>query len=396
VPATGDYLIVGAVAAVVTLAVTPLVGRLARWRRWLYEPNDRTVHTRPIPAIGGLAMFVGFLVAFAVARLMDSFDPIFARNSEPRGIVLAAVIIIAVGLYDDVKGLSAPAKVTGTVFAGLALVWFGVTMYYFRIPFLDVYFLSDDWIPLITVLWLLGLTQAINLIDGLDGLAAGIVAIGAGTFFLYAQRLADLDLLTQPNLGPLVAIIAVGLCLGFLPHNFNPARIFMGDSGALLLGLLMAVSTSVVGGRADPTGQAFIGQTFFFLAPLVIPLLILGVPMLDLAFAIVRRATHRKALDAADKGHLHHRLMNLGHGHRRSVLILWVWTALLCAFVLYPVLSGENPTYLPFGMLAIGITLFTVLHPIVRRRRANGVERRTPRDAEVLPPGELRRAPPAR
>ena len=133
------------------------------------------------------------------------------------------------------------------------------------------------------MLWLLGMTQAINLIDGLDGLAAGIVAIGAGAFFLYAQRLTDLDLLTQPNLGPLMAIIAVGLCVGFLPHNFNPARIFMGDSGALLLGLLMAVSTSVVGGRADPTSQAFIGQTFFFLAPLVIPLLILGVPILDLA-----------------------------------------------------------------------------------------------------------------
>ena len=178
--------------------------------------------------------------------------------------------------------------------AGLALVWFGVTMYYFRIPFLDVYFVSDDWIPLVTVLWLLGMTQAINLIDGLDGLAAGIVAIGPGTFFLYAQRLADLDLLTQPNLGPMMAIIAVGLCIGFLPHNFNPARIFMGDSGALLLGLLMAVSTSVVGGRADPTSQAFIGQTFFFLAPLVIPLLILGAPARP-AVRIVRRATPQGA-----------------------------------------------------------------------------------------------------
>ena len=148
-----------------------------------------------------------------------------------------------------------------------------------------------------------------------------------------------------------MAIIAVGVCVGFLPHNFNPARIFMGDGGALLLGLLMAVSTSVVGGRAD-TDQRFIGQTYFFLAPLVLPLFILGVPVLDLLFAIVRRATRRKALDVADKGHLHHRLMNLGHGHRRSVLILWTWTALLSAFVLYPVLSGENPTYLPFGMAA--------------------------------------------
>lgn len=371
-PSTGDYLLLGAIACLVTFAATPLVASIARWRGWLYEPNERTVHTKPMPAIGGVAMYIGFLAAFAAARLMDRFDPLFARNSEPTGVVAAATIIVAVGLFDDVKYLSAPAKVTGTVLAGLALVWFGANMYYFRIPFLDVYFLSDDWIPLITVLWLLGLTQAINLIDGLDGLAAGIVAIAAGAFFLYSQRLADLELLGQPNFGPMIAIVAVGLCVGFLPHNFNPARIIMGDCGALLLGLLMAVSTSVVGGRADPTDEAFVGQTFFFLAPLILPLFILGVPVLDLLFAVVRRATRRRALDVADKEHLHHRLMNLGHGHRRSVLILWTWTALLSGFVLYPVLSGDNPTYLPFGMAAIGIVLYTVLHPSVRRRRANG------------------------
>jgi len=372
VPTTADYLLIGAVAALTTFAATPVVGAIARRRGWLYEPNARTVHTKPMPAIGGVAMFAGFVVALGVARLLDRFDPLFARNSEPQGVLVAAAIIIAVGLIDDVRGLSAPAKVTGTVLAGLTLVWSGVYMYYFRIPFLDVYFLSDDWIPLITVLWLLGLTQAINLIDGLDGLAAGIVAIAAGAFFLYSQRLADLDLLRQPNFGPMVAILAVGLCVGFLPHNFNPARIIMGDCGALLLGLLMAVSTSVVGGRADPTDQAFVGQTFFFLAPLVLPLFILGVPLLDLLFAIIRRATRRRAIDGADKEHLHHRLMNLGHGHRRSVLILWTWTALLSGFVLYPILSGDNPTYLPFGIAAIGVFLYTVLHPSVRRRRANG------------------------
>jgi UDP-GlcNAc:undecaprenyl-phosphate GlcNAc-1-phosphate transferase len=369
VPTTGDYLIIGAIAVAATFLATPVVSAFARWRGWLYEPNERTVHTKPMPAIGGVAMFFGFLVALGSARLLDRFDALFARNSEPQGIALAALIIMVVGLWDDIRGLSAPAKVTGTVIAGLVLVWFGVTMYYFRIPFLGVVFLSDDWIPLITVLWLLGMTQAINLIDGLDGLAAGIVAIAAGAFFLYSQRLAELEVLRQPNFGPLVAIIAVGLCVGFLPHNFNPARIIMGDCGALLLGLLMAVSTSVVGGRADPTEQAYYGQTFFFLAPLVLPLFILGIPVVDLLFAIVRRATRRRALDVADKEHLHHRLMNLGHGHRRSVLILWTWTALLSAFVLYPVLTGENPRYLPFGMAAIGIVLYTVLHPSVRRRR---------------------------
>ena len=120
-------------------------------------------------------------------------------------------------------------------------------------------------------------------------------------------------------IGPLIAIITVGICVGFLPHNFNPAKIFMGDGGALLLGLLLAVSTSVVGGRADPNLQGYAGQTYFFLAPLFIPLFILGVPILDTLFAIVRRATRRQGVATADKRHLHHRLMEMGHGQRRSV-----------------------------------------------------------------------------
>jgi UDP-GlcNAc:undecaprenyl-phosphate/decaprenyl-phosphate GlcNAc-1-phosphate transferase len=370
-PSLGDYLLIGVIAAAVTFVLTPVVGVVARRMAWVTEPNERSVHTTAMPVVGGLAMLLGFLVAFAAARLLDQFDPLFSRNSEPRGVVIAALLVFGVGFVDDIRDIPPPAKVTTIVVAGLALVWFGVTMYYFRVPFYDVIILSEgDWTPLVTVLWLLGMTQAINLIDGLDGLAAGIVAIGSGAFFLYAHELQERNLLAQPNFGPMFAVIACGLCVGFLPHNFNPARIFMGDGGAFLLGLLMAVSTSVVGGRADPNSQEFVGQTFFFFAPLVIPLLILGVPILDTAFAIVRRATRRQALDEADKGHLHHRLMNLGHGHRRAVVILWAWTALMSGFVLYPVLTGENPTYLPFGIAALAIVLFTAFHPSVRQRRA--------------------------
>jgi UDP-GlcNAc:undecaprenyl-phosphate/decaprenyl-phosphate GlcNAc-1-phosphate transferase len=366
----GDYLLIGGIAAAVTFVATPLVGVLARRRGWIYEPNERSVHVDPVPDVGGLAMLAGFLAALGAAWALSAFDPLFVGNSEPRGVVVAALIVFSVGFIDDIRDIPPPAKVTGIVLGGLALVWFGVTMFYFRVPYYEVVVLSPDVKPLITILWLLGMTQAINLIDGLDGLAAGIVAIGAGAFFLYSFRLGELELLTEPNIGPLIAVIALGMCLGFLPHNFNPAKIFMGDGGAFLLGLMMAVSTSVVGGRADPGTQAFVGQTFFFLAPLAIPLLILGVPIFDTAFAIVRRATRRQALDEADKGHLHHRLMNLGHGQRRSVLILWTWTALLSAFVLYPVLTGENPTYLPFGIAALLIVLYTVFHPSVRQRRA--------------------------
>ena len=383
-PTLGSYLLIGAVAALTTIVATPAVAWLAGRRGWVYLPNERTVHTTPLPDVGGLAMFIGFVVALATAWLMNDFELLFASNSEPFGVLLAATIIFGVGFTDDIREVSAPAKVTGTVVAGLALWWFGVVMFSFRLPYYGAIVLSEDLKPLITVLWLIGMSQAVNLIDGLDGLAAGIVAIAAGAFFLYSQELTDLGLLDAGNIGPLVAIIAVGVCVGFLPHNFNPARIIMGDGGALLLGLLLAVSTSVVGGRADSFSQEFIGQTYFFLAPIAIPLLILGVPIFDTLFAIVRRATGRRALASADKGHLHHRLMNLGHGHRRSVLILWTWTALLSGFVLYPTLTGQNPTYLPFGIAALAVVLYTVLHPSVRRRRREGL---TPPHGISVAPG---------
>jgi UDP-GlcNAc:undecaprenyl-phosphate GlcNAc-1-phosphate transferase len=373
-PGLADYVLIGAVAAVVTAIMTPVVRVLARRVGWVVAPNARSVHTSPIPHVGGMAMLIGFLVAFITAWMLGSFELIFEDNSEPKGVLLAALIVFLTGFLDDIVDLAPPGKVTGVVMAGIVLSYFGATMFYFRVPFFDVVILSSDWTPLVTVLWLLGMTQAINLIDGLDGLAAGIVAIASTSFFLYANKLNDLELLPDRNLGPLIAIITAGVCVGFLPYNFNPARIFMGDGGAFLLGMLLAVSTSVVGGRADPNTQDFVGQTFFFFAPLAIPLLILGVPILDTLFAILRRLSKRQAIDVADKGHLHHRLMNLGHGHRRSVLILWAWTALLSAFVLYPVLSNENPSYLTFGIGALGIVLYTVMHPSVRRKRAMAVE----------------------
>jgi UDP-GlcNAc:undecaprenyl-phosphate GlcNAc-1-phosphate transferase len=370
VPDTAGYLFIGVIAALVTFVSTPFVVKLATRMNWVVAPDERRVHKVPTPDVGGIAMFLGFIVALAIAWKMGRFSPVFDNNSEPLGVLLAAIVIFATGLVDDIREISSPAKVTGTVIAGLVLVYFGATMFYFRVPFLDVFVLSNDWIPLITILWLMGMSQAINLIDGLDGLAAGIVAIAAASFFLYSRRLDDLGALAQPNMGPLIAIIALGVCVGFLPHNFNPAKIFMGDSGALFLGLLMAVSTSVVGGRADPNSQTYTpGQTYFFLAPLFIPLFILGVPILDTLFAIIRRAVNRQGVATADKGHLHHRLMNLGHGQRRSVLILWLWTTILSGFVLYPIFTKAQTALIPIGTAAIALSLYTVLHPEVRRVR---------------------------
>jgi UDP-GlcNAc:undecaprenyl-phosphate GlcNAc-1-phosphate transferase len=366
-PSLGSYALVGLVAAIVTWALVPLTQRLAVRLGAVAAPDERRVHRWPTPTLGGAAMLAGLLAAVAVASQLDAFDAMFASASEIVGIVAAAVVMYVVGFIDDLREVSAPAKTAGMVLAGSVLSITGVSLVFFRVPFSGFLVLSADLAALVTVLWVIGMANAVNLIDGLDGLSAGIVGIAAAAFFVYTQQLADNELLRPPNAAPLIAVAVVGMCAGFLPHNFYPARVFMGDGGALLLGLLMAAATISVGGR---TRDQFSGQTYFFFAPLVIPLFILGVPIFDTAFAIVRRATRRSGLATADKGHLHHRLMNLGHGQRRSVLILWAWTALLSAVALYPTFTGRGDGLVLLGLAALGLLLFTYFHPGLQRHRA--------------------------
>jgi UDP-GlcNAc:undecaprenyl-phosphate/decaprenyl-phosphate GlcNAc-1-phosphate transferase len=365
------YGIVLLVAATTTFVCTPLVRRLALRVGAIDHPDGRHLHERPTAMLGGVAMLLGFLAGMAVAAQLDVLDQIFTNSTEPLGLVIAAVLMLAVGTIDDIRDVSPPAKFAGIVLCASVLVLMGVSMSVFRIPFVGVVSLSPDWSYLLSVVWVLGMTNAINFIDGLDGLAAGIVAIAAGTFFLYTMQLLDIGILTDGNIAPLVAVIVLGMCVGFLPFNFAPAKIFMGDGGALLLGLLMAASTMVVGGRVDQNVQ-FSGQTYFFFAPLFIPLFILGVPIFDTFIAIVRRAVKRKAPSGADNEHIHHRLVRLGHGQRRSVLILWGWTALLSILVLYPAYTdGELNAVVPVGIAALCLALYTVLHPGVRSTRAD-------------------------
>jgi len=363
------YLIVGGSAAAVTAATTPVVAFVARRKDWMAKPDERRSHPVPTPNVGGIAFFIGLIAALGLASQMDRFSGLFNNNSELIGVLIAAGVVFVLGLVDDIHEVSAPMKVTGVVVAAIALVWFGVTMFYFRVPFLDVFVLPNDWIPLFTIFWLLGMTQSINLIDGLDGLAGGIVAIASGSFFVYSKHLGDVGLLSEPNIGPLIAIITLGICLGFLPFNFVRARIFMGDSGALLLGLLMAVSTSVVGGRADPQSQEFSGQTYFFIAPLFIPLLILGVPIIDVIFAIIRRTVSGKGLATPDRGHLHHRLIAFGHGPRRAVVILWLWTGLFSVVALYPALTNKKINFWLLVVVTLLLIGFSYLHPKLIRHR---------------------------
>ncbi|MHB1488823.1 MAG: glycosyltransferase family 4 protein [Acidimicrobiales bacterium] len=366
----GAYAIVLAVAAAGTYLLTFPVRRLAIHFGAIVMPDQRRVHKRPTPTIGGVAMFLAFLVAMVVASQIPYFRGIFSNSSEPLGVVLGAAVILGVGLLDDLKEVSAPAKLAGQVLAASVLYFLGVTMFFFKVPFAGVIILSANVTPLLTAVWVAGIANAVNLIDGLDGLAAGIVAIAAGAFFIYSFHLGHIGQLAGDNIGPLVAIIACGVCLGFLPHNFHPAKVFMGDSGAMFLGLLMAASTMVVGGRSSQVS----GDTYFFFAPLFIPFFILGVPILDTVFAIVRRAVRRTEVSGADKDHLHHRLVRLGHGPRRAVLILWAWTALLSGFVLYPTFTRRGNAFIPFGVAGLGVALYTLFHPGLRRNGADGLE----------------------
>lgn len=311
-------------------------------------------------------MYGGFIAAMFTATLIPQFDSVLNGTSEAWGVVAGATVMVIVGVIDDLREVSAPAKVAGQVLSGSVLSIFGVTMLYFRLPFLGVFSLSADLAPLVTVMWVVVMANAINLIDGLDGLAAGIVAIASGAFALYSDRLFDVGLLGD-SISPLVAVLTLGVCLGFLPSNRHPARIFMGDGGALLLGLLMACSTLLVAGQ---TVDTYSGQTFFFYAPLFIPFVILGVPVLDTVFAVVRRAGRRSGLATADKEHLHHRLMGLGHGQNRAVVILWAWTAILAGIVLYPAYYQRGSAMVPAAVAALAVTLYTVLHPQVRRNRS--------------------------
>jgi UDP-GlcNAc:undecaprenyl-phosphate GlcNAc-1-phosphate transferase len=369
--ALADYALVTGAAAATTAVATPLVLRVAISHGWLVEPDAHRLHARPTPALGGIAMWAGLCVGLLVAWSRPGFDQVFSTPTEVIGIFVAATVIFAVGLLDDLRPVSAPAKLAGVVLAGSVLTFAGVSIIVFRVPFFDLLLLSPDWSALLTVVWVVAVANAVNLIDGLDGLAAGTVGIAAATLFLYTLRLTDAGVLLDENPAAIVAVIAVGLCVGFLPHNFHPAKIFMGDSGALLLGLLLAASTIMVGGR---TSDPFSGQAFFFFAPVTIPVVILAVPLLDTILAFSRRTLRRRSFAEADREHLHHRLMQLGHGHRRTVVIMWGWTLLLSAFVLIPTYTGTGDAFVPLGLIALALLLYSIFHSRIptffpRRRR---------------------------
>jgi len=369
------YVAVIVSAFAVTFASMPLLRALSFRVGAVQHPDARRTHPRPTPVLGGAGIVAGVLVGILVAWLTGEFTAVFRTIAPPLGVVLALLTMYTVGQLDDLREVSAPAKTAGSVLAGSILAISGVAILFFRIPFVGLVALPPDLSTLITVLWVVGMAQAVNLIDGLDGLAAGVVCIASGAILMFAEHLDNKgSIISDDNIGALIAACVVGACLGYLPWNFHPAKIFMGDAGALTLGLLMAASTIAIGGNTDAEVR---GQTFFFFAPLFLPLIIMGVPIVDTAWALFRRAKTRSSLTIADKGHLHHRLMALGHGQRRAVVILWTWTALLSGAVLIPVYTGDGYSFVPVGLAMMALLLYTLFAPGWIRRRGNGNGGRT-------------------
>lgn len=359
------YIVVAAAGALITLIANRPARAISLQVGYTAQPGERKVHQHVTPYGGGGAMLVGFCVALLVALFIPALRAVIVSSHEMLGVLLATGVIFVVGVLDDFREMSAPAKVAGQFLAASILYFSGATMYQLKLPFAGFIVLGPSILPIITAVWVFALCNAINLIDGLDGLAAGIVAIASGTLCVYGLRLETLGLLPATNVGPLIAALTCGICIGFLRDNFHPAKLFMGDAGALMLGLLMSASTMVIGGRTPPTS----GVTFFFFAPLLIPVFILGVPLVDAVWAFIRRTVSGQGFHTPDKDHIHHRLMRLGHGHRRTVIILWAWTALLCGFVLMPLFDTRANVFIPLGVAVLVIALFTWMSPLRLRMR---------------------------
>jgi UDP-GlcNAc:undecaprenyl-phosphate GlcNAc-1-phosphate transferase len=365
-----EYLLVFLVAGVVSYLLCVFARELAIRSGAVARVRDRDVHATPIPYFGGVAMLGGLGAGLLVARHLP-----FLSTSQPAvfhdsGIVLiAGAMICAVGVLDDLIELDALTKVGGQLVAAGFMVLNNVQLYSLKLPGVGQFVLDPTQAVLLTMLLVVGTVNAVNFVDGLDGLAGGVVLIGSVAFFLFSYRLADANNYTLAITAAMLCAAMGGACAGFLPHNFFPARIFMGDSGSMLLGLVLSGSTLTLTGQfADVSLQQGGGEgSFVMLLPILLPVSILVVPLADLVLAVVRRTRRGQAFYQPDKEHLHHRLLEIGHSQRRAVLIMWLWAGLI-AFggVLVSLYSGP----LTWGLLAAGslaTVLLTFILPRVQR-----------------------------
>lgn len=318
-------------AAVTYLATGPVRSFLVRTGR-VAEIRTRDVHTQPTPSVGGVAMFVGFLCAVYLAQQLPALTRGFAPvTPEMTAVVAGAVAIVVVGVVDDLYELGALTKLIGQCFAAVLMSFLGLTFTVFYLPFGEGTTLLLDQVQGMTVaaVFTVVLINAVNFVDGIDGLAAGVGMIAGGAILLYSLTiLHDQGGAVSAYPPAIICAVLVGICAGFLPHNFEPARIFMGDSGAMLIGLLLAAASVSASGKIN---LSLYGTADFvaLISPVVVVLAAIALPVIDLVWAVVRRLAHGQSPMTADAGHIHHRLLRLGHTHRRTVLVLYMWVSAL-------------------------------------------------------------------
>src|SRR5215212_7191759 len=331
-------------AAGLTYCLTPVVRAVALRIGAVDRPGGRKMHAIATPTLGGLALFFGFVGGLALSSLLV---PRLFVSSEAAGIAIGAALMVGIGIVDDLKGLSAPVKLAGQIVAATTMTFGGVQVLFFWLPGFGpfeegVISLAPELGIPFTVLLVIVLVNAVNLVDGLDGLAAALVAIGSMAYFIYSYRTGETGLIAQDS----------------------PAPLFRGDTGSMLLGTLLPAATISGIGR---TTQPQAGDQFALLIPVASPILVLAVPFLDTLLAVGRRMRSGTGIMTADKQHLHYRLLEIGHSHRRAVLILYAWSALLAGSVVALSFTGPRRV-LPFFLVVVVCGIFGLLSPRWRRR----------------------------
>ncbi|MGP3986547.1 MraY family glycosyltransferase [Streptomyces sp. 3N207] len=362
-----EYLLTLCVTAAVTYLLTGPVRKFAIAAGAMPPVRARDVHREPTPRLGGIAMFGGLCAGLLVASQLTNIGELFTLSDEPRALLSGAGLIWLIGVLDDKWGVDALVKLGGQMIAAGVMVLQGLTILWLPVPGVGNVALTPFQGTLLTVALVVITINAVNFVDGLDGLAAGMVCIAGVAFFMYAYRIWYGYGIEAAAPATLFAAVLMGMCLGFLPHNMHPARIFMGDSGSMLIGLVLAAGAVSVTGQVDPdvmvehTGsvKSAVHTMVPLYMPLLLPLSIIAIPVADLVMAIVRRTWNGRSPFAADRGHLHHRLLEIGHSHSRAVLIMYFWAALIAfGAVAFSVRSSSLAIVLAIVLLsAVGLVV---------------------------------------
>ena len=365
-----EYLLLVLVAAGTTFLLATVARELAVRVGAVAAVRDRDVHAIPIPYFGGLAILAGLTAAILVADRL----PFLGSPEQPsylledaRAALIGGLVICAVGVIDDLFELDAITKLAGQVLAAGVVVVQGVQLYWLPIPgeaTTNTFVFDEAQAGILTVFVIVATVNAVNFVDGLDGLAVGVICIGAVAFFSYAVLLAVVNRQSAATTAALLSAALIGSCLGFLPHNFYPARMFMGDSGSMLIGLMLACSVISLTGSFAPTAvtEGVGGATASLLPavlPLMLPVAVLAIPFLDLVLAVVRRRRAGRSASAPDKQHLHHRLLEIGHSHRRAVLVMYLWAGLVAFGVVVVSLATGGLAFAGVGVLLLLTVLAT-------------------------------------